>query len=199
MLIDFKENNPHERYMLMVQSIIPRPVAWVMTENKGVLNIAPFSYFAPLSSEPPALVVSVGHRPDGTPKDTLHNIRTSQKCVVCIVDNAHFEMMHLSSKSLAAGESEVEYFDIKTENILHDFPPIPKAIKVAYFCTLLQEIDLKGSKTIPIVLQVEHLYLADEIVSQEERGNVLRFSAIARVGRGYASLLENLEAPEIPK
>jgi len=197
MLINFKEKKPNERYALMVQSIIPRPIAWVMTEDKEVLNIAPFSYFAPLSSEPPTLIVSVGHRPDGSQKDTLRNIRNSKKCVVCIVDDTHFDMMHFSSKSLDANESEIDVFNIKTESILDGFPPIPKDIKVAYFCEYAQEVDLKGSKTIPLILEIKHLYLDENIISDKEK-MYLSFSSIARVGRGYASLQNNINTPKIP-
>ncbi len=197
MLIKFKEKKPNERYALMVQSIIPRPIAWVMTEDKEVLNIAPFSYFAPLSSEPPTLIVSIGHRPDGSQKDTLRNIRKSKKCVVCLVDDVHFERMHFSSKNLAKNESEIDVFNIKTESILDDFPPIPKDIKVAYFCEYSQEVNLKGSKTIPLVLEIQHLYLDETIISDKEK-MYLNFSSIARVGRGYASLQDNINTPKIP-
>jgi len=70
MLINFKEKTAAERYHLMANTVIPRPIAWIATQGE-VLNIAPFSYFTPLSSEPATLIVSIGHRADGTPKDTL--------------------------------------------------------------------------------------------------------------------------------
>jgi len=196
MLIDFKEKQPNERYQLMVKSVIPRPIAWIVTQGE-VLNIAPFSYFTPLSSEPATLMVSIGHRPDGTPKDTLRNIRETKKCVVCIVDESHFEKMHLSSKSLDENESETEVFNIPTEKVLKDFPPMPEGIKVAFFCEYLQEVDLKGSKTIPLIVEIKHLYLNDIIISDKERIN-LEFSSIARVGRGYATLREDIKTPDIP-
>lgn len=180
----------------MANAVIPRPIAWVVTEGE-VLNIAPFSYFTPLSSEPATLMVSIGHRPDGRPKDTLRNLRETKKCVVCIVDEGHFEAMHMSSKSLEASESELEVFDIPTEDILDTFPPVPKGIKVAFFCEYLQEVDLKGSKTIPVIVEIQHLYLNDEIISDQEKIG-LDFSGIARVGRRYASTDKIIPAPEIP-
>ena len=101
MIIDFQEKTPSERYNLMANSVIPRPIAWIVTQGE-VLNIAPFSYFTPLSSEPATLMVSIGHRADGTPKDTLRNLREGKKCVVSIVDEKHFEKMNFSSKGLDA-------------------------------------------------------------------------------------------------
>lgn len=196
MFITFQDITTSERYHLMANAVIPRPIAWVVTEGE-VLNIAPFSYFTPLSSEPATLMVSIGHRPDGRPKDTLRNLRETKKCVVCIVDEGHFEAMHMSSKSLEASESELEVFDIPTEDILDTFPPVPKGIKVAFFCEYLQEVDLKGSKTIPVIVEIQHLYLNDEIISDKEKIN-LEFSGIARVGRRYASTDKIIPAPEIP-
>lgn len=196
MLINFKEKQPSERYQLMVKSVIPRPIAWIATQGE-VLNIAPFSYFTPLSSEPATLIVSIGHKVDGSPKDTLRNIRETKKCVVCIVDEEHYEKMHFSSKTLSENESETEMFDISTKTVLEDFPPMPEGIKVAFFCEYLQEVDLKGSKTIPVILEIKHLYLDDKIISDKEKIN-LEFSSIARVGRGYATLKEDIPTPEIP-
>jgi len=196
MLIDFKDQEPSERYQLMAKSVIPRPIAWIVTQGE-VLNVAPFSYFTPLSSEPATLIVSIGHRPDGTEKDTLRNLRETKKCVVCIVDGTHFKAMHFSSKGLDATQSEAEVFDIDMQKVLEDFPPMPKGIKVAFFCEYLQEVKLKGSKTIPVIVEIKHLYLDDEIITDKEKMN-LTFSSIARVGRGYASLKEDVETPEMP-
>ena len=196
MLINFEDQVPSQRYQLMAKSVIPRPIAWIVTQGE-VLNIAPFSYFTPLSSEPATLIVSIGHKADGSPKDTLHNLRERKKCVICIIDEEHFEAMHFSSKSLKSNESEAEMFNIEMQETLDGFPPMPKGIKVAFFCEYLQEVALKGSKTIPVIVEIKHLYLEDEIITDKEKIN-LNFSSIARVGRGYASLREDIETPEIP-
>ena len=178
----------------MTNTVIPRPIAWIATQGE-VVNIAPFSYFTPLSSEPATLIVSIGHRPDGTPKDTLRNLRESKKCVVCIVDEEHFEAMHLSSKSLDASQSELDIFNISSQELMEGFPPVPKGIKVAFFCQYLQEVNLKGSKTIPVIMEIKHLYLNDEIISDKEKVN-LEFAGIARVGRNYAMQGETIIAPD---
>jgi flavin reductase (DIM6/NTAB) family NADH-FMN oxidoreductase RutF len=196
MLIDFQNKTPSQRYFLMANSIIPRPIAWILTEGE-VLNIAPFSYFAPLSSQPATLMVSIGHRADGTPKDTLRNLRETKKCVVSIVDEAHFEAMHKSSKGLDPSESEVEIFDIPVQKCIEGFPPMPQGIKVAFFCEYLQEVDLIGSTTIPVILEIKHLYLDNEIISDQEN-ITLEFSSIARTGREYANINKNIKTPKIP-
>ena len=196
MLIDFKDQSSPERYKLMAGSVVPRPIAWIVTEGE-VLNIAPFSYFTPLSSAPATMIVSIGHRANGEPKDTLRNLRENKKCVICMVDEEHFEAMHLSSKSLEEDESEFEVFDIATEKVFEDFPPMPRNIKIAYFCEYLQEVDLKNSKTIPTIVEIKHLYIKDEIISDKDKVS-FEVDAIARVGHGYARLGDEVLAPKFP-
>jgi len=198
MLIDFQEKSPTQRYHLMTNVIVPRPIAWVVTEGtvagKSVTNAAPFSYFTAISSEPAAVLISIGHRPDGTPKDTLRNLRESKRCTICIVDREHFESMHRSAEGLDAGESELEAFDISTRKILEGYPPMPVGIKAALFGTYLQEVDLTGSKTIPVIIEIEHLYLDEQIISDPEKLK-LEFDAIARMGGEYRALGEKLHTP----
>jgi flavin reductase (DIM6/NTAB) family NADH-FMN oxidoreductase RutF len=192
-----KDTKLNENYKLMAQTILPRPIAWVVTEDNGVVNIAPFSYFIGLSSEPASVLISVGHKADGTPKDTLANIRKNQKCTICMVEEKDLEKMHFSSKGLGKDESEAEQFDIETEVMVEGYPPAIKGVPSAYFCTLNQEIDLGGGMTIPLVLNVKEIFLDDRIITDRERLSI-SFKPVARIGKSYAFLGEEIEAPAIP-
>ncbi len=197
MLIDLqKDKRVNETYKLMSQTIIPRPIAWAVTEDEGVINIAPFSYFTALSSSPASVLISVGHKADGTPKDTLFNIRKHQKCTICMVEEKDLEKMHLSSKSLDKALSEAEIFHIETVKTFTDYPPMIKGVASAYFCTFNQEIDLEGSSTIPLVLNVKHIFVDDRVITDTEHLNI-SFSPVARTGRSYAFLGEDVNAPFI--
>ena len=199
MLIDYTTQSLGQRYALMSQTIIPRPVAWIVTQNgDGIVNVAPFSYFTGLSSQPPTVVVSIGHKPDGTPKDTLHNIRETKKCTLCLVDEAHLQPMHFSSKALSHEESEAAYFDIPVKKVLASFPPIVEGVPAAFFCTLHQEIDLKGSKTIPLVLEIQQQFLDESVVTEDEGKIAISFKPVARIGKKYAFLGEEIDPPAIP-
>jgi len=199
MLIDFQEKDPTTRYHLMTNVIVPRPIAWVVTEGvvegKQVINIAPFSYFTAISSEPAAVLISIGHRPDGSPKDTLRNLRETKKCVICMVDEDHFAPMHLSAEGLDAGQSEIEVLDIPVQRVLEGYPPMPTGIKAAMFGSYLQEVDLIGSKTVPVIVEIAHLYVDASIVSDPEKMK-LEFDAIARMCGTYRALGESLATPK---
>ncbi len=196
MIVDFKEKSSLQRYKLISNLIIPRPIAWIVTGNE-VINLAPFSYFAPLSSNPPVVVVSIGHKESGEEKDTLRNLKEFKKCVICMIDEDHVKSMHLSSKSLSKDESEAKVFNIELEKILSEYPPIPKGIKVAFFCKFFKEVDLGISKTIPIIVEIDKLYLDQKIITDKESLKV-KFDAIARVGQSYFKLSNEIKAPLIP-
>ena len=198
MLFDLeKDKKVNETYKLMAQTIIPRPIAWVVTEDEGVINIAPFSYFIGLSSDPASVLISVGHKPDGTPKDTLANIRKNGKCTICMVEEKDLEKMHFSSKGVDKEISEAEMFDIETEEVIEGYPPKIKDVPAAYFCTLNQEIDLGGGLTIPLVLNVKHIFVNDAVITDKERLSI-DFKLVARLGKKYAFLGEEINAPDIP-
>ncbi len=196
MIFDLKDNDLNEKYKLMAQTIIPRPIAWIVTEDDGVVNIAPFSYFIGLSATPPTVLVSIAHKQDGMPKDTLLNIRKHKKCTICMVDEKNLEKMHFSSKALPKDISESEVFDIKTTSIFEEFPPMIEDVPCAYFCTFNQEIDLGGSN-VPVILKVEQIYVKDENITNKERVTI-EFNPVARIGKSYAFLGDEITPPTIP-
>ena len=75
MKFDMKQMAPADRYRLLVNTVTPRPIAWVVSRNAdGLLNAAPYSFFNVLGSEPPLCVLGIGQRAEGDPKDTARNI-----------------------------------------------------------------------------------------------------------------------------
>src|ERR1035441_9040800 len=79
-------------YKLMTGIIVPRPVALVSTvDRNGRRNLAPFSFFAGVGSNPPTVlfcpVVRQASAPNESPsremrKDTLRNIEETGEFVV---------------------------------------------------------------------------------------------------------------------
>jgi len=194
MLIDY---NTPDAYKLMAQSIIPRPIAWVVTEHNGVINVAPFSYFTGLSSNPPTMLFSVGHKSDGTPKDTLRNLRETKKCTVCIAAVEQLEHLHFSSKELEAHISEAAHFDIPHNRVADGYPPMIEGVPVAFFCDFFSEVDLGASQTIPLIVRIKQQFIDDACVTDKERLTI-DFEPIARIGKSYARLGEELTPPDIP-
>jgi flavin reductase (DIM6/NTAB) family NADH-FMN oxidoreductase RutF len=196
MIVNYSDKELTQRYQLMAQTIIPRPIAWVVTQNNGVVNVAPFSYFMGLSSDPATMIISIGHKSDGTQKDTLKNIRETKKCTICMVDEPLLEKMHLSSKELDSSQSEADEFDIALKDIKNTFPPMVDGVASAFFCEFYQEIELKGSKTIPLIVEIKEQYINDKILTDTDR-ITLDYEPVARVGKSYALLGKKITPPKI--
>lgn len=197
MIFDLNENGINEKYKLMAQTIIPRPIAWVVTQDEGVINIAPFSFFMGLSHNPATVMVSIAHKSDGSLKDTLANIRKNGLCTICMVDEQNLEKMHFSSKELDRDLSEAEMFDIKTQKTFDEFPPMIEDVSCAYFCDFNQEIDLGGGDNIPVVLNVKKIYVKDEAIKDNQRMTI-EFDPVARIGKSYTFLSDEITPPAIP-
>src|SRR6476620_5550513 len=70
-------------YKLMIGSIVPRPIAFISTLSpEGLGNLAPFSFFNGVSSNPPAVMVAITRKKGGGKKDTLVNIEATRQFVV---------------------------------------------------------------------------------------------------------------------
>lgn len=182
MLLDFSAIDETKIYKVMSYSIFPRPIAWIVTEDEGVVNIAPFSYFAPLSSKPPILIVSIGLKENGDPKDTRANILKHKKATICLAEKEFLEKLTASSKELPHEKSEAETFGIETEIAKEGFPPMIKGAKAAYFCEFYKVCEIDGSETLPLMMEIKSAYFEDEII--DERLNI-KLENIGRVGREF--------------
>ena len=90
MIYDPAEKPFTETHKLMIGSIVPRPIAFVSTISKdGNNNVAPFSYFNGVCSNPPTVMFAPARRGwDGEEKDTLINIRDNHEFVITIEEGS---------------------------------------------------------------------------------------------------------------
>ena len=87
MIIDPEKSSFQENHKIMIGSILPRPIALVSTISlDGKNNLAPFSYFNGVCSNPPSIMFAPARRGyDGKTKDTLNNIESTKEFVINIV------------------------------------------------------------------------------------------------------------------
>jgi len=101
---------PHEPHGLphnpFKSCVVPRPIGWITSYSaSGVLNLAPFSFFNAVSSDPPFVVIGVNGRQPHGPKDTVTNIEASGE-FVCNV--ATWDLREAMNKTSAAAPAEVD-------------------------------------------------------------------------------------------
>ncbi len=187
MIFDFATQTPARIYSTMAQTIMPRPIAWVLSENAGgSYNLAPFSYFAPVCSDPPLFMISVSKKPDGSLKDTRANIIARNNFVLHIPSWEQLEPMNSSAATLAAGVSEVEALGIE----LADFPgsslPRIKDSRVAMACTLEELKEIGNGPYAMLIGRIHHVYIEDEAVVEQTEESIrispARLNPVGRLG-----------------
>ena len=187
MILDLSELKPAQVYFHMIQTLIPRPIAWVLSEiEQHSYNLAPFSYFNAVCSEPPLIMLSVGKKPDGSFKDTRVNIEQRKDFVVHIAHHEVLDELNQSSATLAANISELDQLGIETAAFEGSRLPRIRACKIAYACECYQIHELGSTPQSIIYGRVKHIFIDDEIISSSEKGRLKvhadRLEPISRLG-----------------
>ncbi len=187
MHIDLSTLNPVHRYALITQTIIPRPIAWVISENEDKsYNLAPFSYFNALSSDPPMIMLSIGLKPDGTEKDTRINIVQRKRFVINIPHREMAEALTASSATMASGVSEIDELNMKTSPMPGFDIPRLSDCRLAYACEL-DSIHMIKNQAVVFAL-LSGLFIDDSVAGEDEKGRLRVMAdavdAIGRLGGG---------------
>lgn len=197
------ELSAKERYKLLVNSVTPRPIAWVTTlDEDGVVNAAPYSFFNAMGDSPALLVLGLLHGPDDADKDTAHNIRSiapnGGQFVVNLVRHDDIELMNLSCAPVPRGMSEIEYAGIRTRPATEVAPPLIATSPVSFECRLIEALEV-GTRQVVVIGEVVITHIADEFVSDPDR-LYLDTPAMDLVGRihgagNYVRVTDTLTVP----
>ncbi|QJF24335.1 flavin reductase family protein [Mammaliicoccus vitulinus] len=180
-----------ENYKLLIGSIIPRPIALVTTQSdSGLLNIAPFSFFNVVSSDPPILSIAV-QRVNGEPKDTTRNILQNNEAVVHIVDTDNVKDANQTAALLSPDESEIERTEFEQVDSVEVSVPGLKQSKVRFETVLKEDIVIKkdGEPVSDLLLLEVKYYHFDEAIYDNGYINKDELSAVSRLaGNDYAEI-----------
>jgi flavin reductase (DIM6/NTAB) family NADH-FMN oxidoreductase RutF len=196
MHIDPAQYSYADSYKILTNVIVPRPIAWVTSQNQtGTLNLAPFSFFNAVGSEPLYLAVSVGFRDDGTPKDTARNIETRGEFVVNLVTEDLLGAMNISAADFPPDESEMIAADLHASASVHVGTPRLTEAAVSLECRLFQAVPL-GTNTL-FIGEVVMFHVADHLVGP--RFHIENFAPIGRLGSPsmYCRTTDRFELPRI--
>ncbi|MFL0799908.1 MAG: flavin reductase family protein [Agarilytica sp.] len=173
MRVDFSELSANQRYHIMTQVVVPRPIAWVLTDNGDTsYNLAPFSYFNGLCSEPPLVMLSAGMKPSGEIKDTRLNILERKHLVIHIPSVSDVQAVSDTAVTLPHGESEVEKFGLALEEESGWALPRLRDAKIAMMCSYHQHTELGPNKQAIFFCEVEDVYINDDVVSSDAKGRL---------------------------
>ncbi len=194
MNINFSEFSTNQRYHLMTQTIIPRPIAWALTDSSnGHFNLAPFSYFTAVSSAPPILMISIGNKPNGDKKDTLVNVVNNKKMVIHIASEQDATVVTQTAETLPHGESELTKSGLETVDFDGFSLPRLAHCDIAYGCELYEIKELGDMPQSLIFVEVKQIYINDNVIELDEKQRIKvhadKVQPLARLGGGeYATI-----------
>ncbi|ANZ60579.1 hypothetical protein AYR62_13065 [Secundilactobacillus paracollinoides] len=189
---------PVERYKLLSGSVIPRPIAWVMTKDIETLNLAPISFFQVASGLMPWLTLSVGYR-NGKRKDTADNILTHEEAVVHLVDEDLVKQMNATAASLPHDQSELDLINLPLVPSQTVEVPGLKAAKIRFETKLYDYKLLKDPTGQPMsdffFLEVTDMYFDESVLDPDKKYvDYHAFNPVARLaGPNYAMLGNEFE------
>ena len=168
MELDLEGQFADRAYPILASLVTPRPIAFVTTVSPdGRVNAAPFSFFNLLGAQPPILAFAPGDRDDGTPKDTVLNIRATHEFVVNLVDEKIAEAMNQCAASLPYGENELTRAGLHTAPSSIVKPPRIVESPVSLECTEWGTLQI-GKNRVVIGL-IKRLHLRDELFDAEKK------------------------------
>lgn len=167
--------------------VVPRPIGWVTTlDREGRPNLAPYSFFNAIGSEPPMVCWAPGGlKPQGTLKDSLENVRATGEFVCNLATWALREEMNRTSAGLEAGESEADFAGLTFAPSQAVKPPRVQESPVHLECRLWQVLDLPADRPESpqhlVIGQVVGVHIDDAVLT-DGFVDIKKLRPIARLG-----------------
>ena len=188
-------------YHLVTQVVVPRPIAWVVTDNgsgEGAArwNLAPYSYFNAVASDPAMVMFSIGvstrDEGPGDVKDTLSNITERGQHTIALPHRAQLDAVETTAIAVPHGESEFTLAGL--EPVAWDWPvPRPSGVRVALGCTVESIVPIADGPQRVVLARLHVVWVDDATVGEDHRGRPLvdatLLDPLLRLGAGdYAGM-----------
>lgn len=204
------EINPAEidiasRYKLLIGCIVPRPIAVVSTiSGAGTLNLAPFSFFNGVGSNPLTLLFCPANAPDGSEKDTLRNCKPvaeggTGEFVVSLAPLAIIRQVVAAAEPLPPEESEFDLAGLTPSPSRLVRPPRVLESPVSFECRTLQVVRTgPGSPNAGNVVigSVVHIHISDHAINERFHIDPAVIDLAGRMGgSGYCTTRDRFDIP----
>jgi flavin reductase (DIM6/NTAB) family NADH-FMN oxidoreductase RutF len=167
-----------------------------------MINLAPYSFFNALTSDPPMVMISFnGYHEHGGEKDTLYNIKACGEFVVNMVPLALKDAMNVTTANVAHEVDELALAGLTTESSELVKPPRVKESPIHLECEFFQEIQLPctlpDSINTMIVGSVVGVHISDEVLV-DGLIDLSRIKPLARLGYMQYTAVDELFALQRP-
>lgn len=178
---------PGFRHSLYGALVTPRPIGWISTVSAaGVVNLAPFSFFNLIASEPLCCMYCAnGSHAGGGPKDSLANVREVGEFVFNLCTEALREQMNLTAANSPRDVDEMAAAGLAAGPTVAVRPPRVAASPIALECTVFDIVALPSSASTTntmVMGRVEVVHIADDVIVD----GMIDFERMRPLGRlGY--------------
>lgn len=191
---------PHDPFK---SCIVPRPIGWLTTLDKdGNVNLAPFSFFNGVASEPPVVVAGInGAPPPAGMKDTLANCRATGEFVVNMATWDLREAMNLTSASVPADVDELALAGLTPAPSRMVKPPRVAESPIHLECRVHDIVDLPctepGSRNTMVIGRAVGIHIADWAL-KDGLVDIPKIKPVARLGYMDYAVVEHVFAMARP-
>lgn len=154
---------PHDPFTALV---VPRPIGWISTIGRdGIVNLAPYSFFNAVASNPPFVMFASANR-----KDSQRNAEESGEFVACLATYELRHEMNVTSASVGPEVSEPELAQLEMAPSAVVKPPRVKRSPSALECKYVKTVGLPGANGKPhpfsiVIGEVVSIYIDDSVIA----------------------------------
>jgi flavin reductase (DIM6/NTAB) family NADH-FMN oxidoreductase RutF len=187
MTFDPREHDAMACQLTLSQLVVPRPIAMVSTRSPdGIANIAPLSYFLPITGSPMLVGLSMGLREDGGQKHTYENAMASGDFVINVTTDRFKDDIETTAMEGPAESDEFELTGWTAVAATKVSSPAIAEAPARLECVVHDVVEL-GEKGVPfgevhlVIGEVVWVEYSSSILNERGRIDTLR---LAPVGRG---------------
>ncbi len=175
-----------EVYRRMTEIVIPRPIAVVSTvDAQGRPNLAPFSFYTVVSSNPPHIAFSphLSGR-TGEKKDTLRNIEATGEFVIASATELLAEKINACAALLPPEDSEFLHSGLTPEPAETVTPFLVKESPINLECKLVEirAYGDQGGAGHMVVGRINRIHLDAKVLNDEGHIRPEVLQAVGRMG-----------------
>lgn len=172
--------------------VAPRPIGWISTLGRnGVVNLAPYSFFNAVGTDPHYLMFSSGGR-----KDSQRNAEEMGEFVCSLATYDLRDAMNRTSQHVGPDVDEMELAGLTQAPSKLVAPPRVKESPVAFECRYWRTVTLPGHDDKPgthsIVLgKVVGVHIDDAAIT-DGKVDVTKLKPLARLGYGDYAVIDEV-------
>lgn len=203
MILHINDLTAVETQYYLQHIVAPRPIALASTiDNKGNVNLSPFSFFNVFSASPPIVIFSPSRRlRNNTIKHTLENLVEVPEAAISIVTYDIIHQVSLSSCEYPKGTDEFIKAGFTKKKSALIRPPLVLESKAALECqvTEIKSLGENGGAGQLIIARVLCMHINDSLLTADKKFLPEKLEPVARMGGEWYARINTSSLFKVPK